>query len=181
MPKDFKPTQQDLMNAVKRGVEDSLDYNLDIVFCGINPGLYSGATGWPYARPGNRFWKALYLSGLTNRLYHPSEYKDLKKLGIGMTNVVARTSRAEADLKKEEKVDGVEILKQKIVKYKPKKLVILGIGTYKDGFGKKSVSIGLQDEKIGDTQIYVLPNPSGLNANHSVEQIAEMMKSLKKY
>lgn len=176
-PKNFKPTKDDLANAVHKGVDDSLDYGLEMIICGINPGLYSGATGWPYARPGNRFWKALYLGGITDRIYHPSEYKDLKKFGIGFTNIVARTTNAAAELSKEEIIEGSEIVKKKVEKFKPEKLVILGLGAYKIAFNKKAV-MGLQKEKIGDTEVYVLPNPSGLNASYTAERIGEMFREL---
>lgn len=176
-PNYFKPTKKDLENAFDKKVEDSLDYGLRIVICGINPGLYSGATGWPYAYPGNRLWKALFIGGVTERIYHPSEYKDLKKYGIGFTNIVERTTKAAADLSKKEIIEGGKILLEKIEKYKPGKLVILGIGTYQIAFGKKSL-LGLQKEKIGNTEVYVFPNPSGLNASYSAEKIGKMFKEL---
>jgi double-stranded uracil-DNA glycosylase len=174
-----KPTKEDLENAKQKLVPDLIDYNLKILFCGINPGLYTAATGFHYARPGNRFWPALYKSGLTKELLIPSQQKKLLEYGYGMTNFVARPSNTATELSKEEFVEGAKILEKKVLKYKPQWLAVVGIGAYKIGFNRKLVKVGEQEERIGNTKIWVLPNPSGLNANYTPDQLAILFEELK--
>ena len=174
-----KPTSDDLRNAKDRTVPDLIAPNLKILFCGINPGLYSGATRLHFARPGNRFWPALHAAGFTERLLHPSERDALLRSGYGITAIVRRATATAAELRDEEYVAGRRALERKIRKFKPRWLAVLGVGAYRVGFGRPDAKIGRQQEKIGDTGIWVLPNPSGLNANHQLPQLAEMFRELK--
>jgi TDG/mug DNA glycosylase family protein len=174
-----KPTSDDLRNAKDRTVPDLIAPDLKVLFCGINPGLYSGATGLHFARPGNRFWPALFKSGFTTRLLHPSEREELLLSGYGITAIVRRTTATAAELRDEEYVAGRRSLERKVKKYKPRWLALLGVGAYRAGFGRPRAQIGRQDECIGETGIWVLPNPSGLNANHQLPQLTEMFRELR--
>ncbi len=172
--KPFKPTSAQLLAAENQTIPDLISKDLRVLFCGINPGLYSGATGHHFARPGNRFWPALFAGGFTKRLLTPWEKDELLKGGIGITNVVARTTTAAAELSDDELRAGVVILRKKILRYKPRVLAILGIGAYRTGFGIKSATLGLQNETIGSTQIWILPNPSGLNAHFAPKTLGAL-------
>lgn len=153
---------------------------LDVLFCGINPGLYSGATGNHFARPGNRFWPALHLSGFTPRQLHPSEKKELLALGLGITNVVARTTARADELTDEEMVAGGRRLRRKVRRYAPRYLAVLGLGAYRVAFGAKTATVGPQEETIGETKLWLLPNPSGLNAHYQLPALAEEFARLRR-
>jgi len=174
-----KPTKADLEAAREKLLRDVIDYGLEVLFCGINPGLYTTAIGHHFGRPGNRFWPALHQGGFTPRLYSPYEDMDLLKLGYGITNIAPRTTARADELKPEEMEAGAQALERKVLEFKPRYLAILGIGAYKTGFNRKNVSYGLQPERIGDTNIWVLPNPSGLNANFQMPELAKMFADLK--
>lgn len=133
-----------------------------------------------FGRPGNRFWPTLHRAGLTPRLFAPSEQRELLTLGIGITNVVARATAAADELTREELIEGGKILTRKVKRYAPRFLAIVGIGAYRTAFDRPKAKMGLQDETIGETQIWVLPNPSGLNANYQPAQLAELFAELKR-
>lgn len=175
-----KPSKEDLQDAIHKTINDVIKPDLKILFCGINPGLYTAATGFHFARPGNRFWKALYLAKITNRLLDPSEQEELLDVGCGITNFVSRTTNAASELTLKEYQEGAKNLEIKILEYKPKILAILGIEAYRKGFQRPKAKIGLQKERIGDTKIFVLPNPSGLNAHFTAETIADLLKEVLK-
>ena len=175
----FKPTKEDLRDAVNRTVEDLIAYNLKVLFCGINPGLWSGATGFHFAKPGNRFWKTLYLAGFSNRLLHPSEEQELLENGYGITCFCKRTTATAAELTNEEIIAGGKALVQKIKKFKPQFLAVLGIGAYRTAFNQPKARLGLQNETIGETRIWLLPNPSGLNAHYQLGDLAKLFGELK--
>ncbi|MEP6947460.1 MAG: G/U mismatch-specific DNA glycosylase [Acidobacteriota bacterium] len=174
-----KPTKQELASAITETIDDLIDHDLRILFCGINPGLYSGATGLHFARPGNRFWKGLHLSGITARLLDPSEGNELLEGGVGITCFVSRTTARADELSKEEFVIGGNILRAKLEKYRPRMLAVLGIGAYRMAFDRPKATVGQQDEKIGDTRVWLLPNPSGLNANYQLADIARLFAELR--
>jgi TDG/mug DNA glycosylase family protein len=153
---------------------------LDVLFCGINPGLYTAAVQQHFGRPGNRFWPTLHRAGFTPRLFSPAEQRELLNLGIGITNVVARATAAADELTREELIEGGKILTRTVKRYTPKFLAIVGIGAYRTAFDRPKAKLGLQDETIGATQIWVLPNPSGLNANYQAAQLAELFGELKR-
>ena len=153
-------------------IRDVIADGLDVLFCGINPGLYSGATGNHFARPGNRFWPALHRSGFTPRQLHPSEKDELLELGLGVTNVVARTTARADELSAEELKAGAAALRRKVLRRKPLWLVPLGLGAYRIGFGDAKATVGPQDVTIGDTRVWLLPNPSGLNAHYQLDDLA---------
>lgn len=179
MPVFQKPTQEELRNAYGRSIPDLIQPNLKILFCGINPGLYSGATRLHFARPGNRFWPALHAAGFTERLLAPWENYELLGAGYGITNLVRRTTPTAAELSDEEFRAGRRALARKTRKFSPKWVALLGLGAYRTGFGKPLAMIGPQAERIGTAGLWVLPNPSGLNANHQLPQLTEMFKELR--
>ena len=152
---------------------------LDVLFCGINPGLYSGATGNHFARPGNRFWPALHLGGFTPRLLHPSEKQELLGLGLGITNVVRRTTARADELTDEEIVAGGRALRRKVLRYSPRYLAVLGLGPYRIAFGASKATVGPQPETIGEAKVWLLPNPSGLNAHYQLPDLAREFSRLR--
>lgn len=177
--KHFKPTKEDLRDATNRTTEDLIDYNLKILFCGINPGIWSGATGFHFAKPGNRFWKALHFGGFTDRVLHPSEEHELLENGYGITSFCKRTTARADELTIEEYVEGGKVLTKKIRKFKPQMLAVLGIGAYRTAFQNPKAKLGLQSESIGTTKVWLLPNPSGLNAHYQLKDLAKLFSELK--
>lgn len=178
MDTNYRPSPQEIAAAAGRTVPDIIAPGLEVLFCGINPGLYSGATGHHFARPGNRFWPALYASGFTREQLHPSQERLLLEEGVGITNFVGRASRTAAELTAEELREGAEKLEEKILHYKPAVLAVVGITAYRTAFHKPRAAFGLQAEKIGQTSIWVLPNPSGLNAHYTPARLAEEFRKL---
>lgn len=178
--KNFKPTKEELREAVNRTTEDLIDYDLKVLFCGINPGLYSTATGYHFARPGNRFWKVLHLAGFSERLLHPSEEHELLESGYGITSLCKRTTARADELTQEEFIEGGKLLVKKLEKYKPKTLAVLGIGAFRTAFQKPQAKLGLQKEKIAGIDVWLLPNPSGLNAHYQLNDLAELFKQIPK-
>jgi len=174
-----KPTQDELKKAFGRSIPDLIRTDLKILFCGINPGLYSGATGLHFARPGNRFWPALHAASFTKRLLAPWENEELLEAGYGVTNLVMRTTATAAELDDEEYRAGRRALARKIRRYSPRWVAVLGLGAYRTGFGKPDATIGRQTEKIGSAGLWVLPNPSGLNANYQLPQLIRMFNELR--
>ena len=174
-----KPTKQDLADAVSRTVEDLIGHDLKILFCGINPGLYSGATGLHFARPGNRFWKVLHGAGFTKRLLDPSEESELLKDGYGITCFVSRTTARANELSKEEFIEGGEMLRQKLDIFRPQMLAVLGLGAYRMAFDLPKAQVGPQVEMLGDTRVWLLPNPSGLNANYQIDDLVKLFSELR--
>jgi TDG/mug DNA glycosylase family protein len=179
MIKNFKPSKEDLRDAVNRTTEDLIDYNLKILFCGINPGLWSGATGFHFARPGNRFWKVLHLAGFTDRILHPSEEHELLERGCGITSFCKRTTARADELRTEEFIEGGKLLIKKLEKYKPRNLAVLGITAFRAAFRQPKAKLGLQEEKIVGIPVWVLPNPSGLNAHYQANDLAALFREVR--
>ena len=176
-----KPTPELLREATGQTMPDILAPNLRVAFCGINPSVYSVVVGHHFARPGNRFWPALYASGFTPRLFAPSEDQELLKLGLGITNVAEPSSVAAADLSNDQIKEGGKILRAKIERFQPSVLAVLGIGAYRLAFEQPKAKLGLQETQIGDTRIWVLPNPSGLNAHYHPPQLAVLFRELREW
>jgi TDG/mug DNA glycosylase family protein len=174
------PTRAELLAATHKTVNDVIAPNLTILFCGINPGLYTAYTGHHFARPGNRFWPALHLGGFTPRLFKPAEERELLPLGYGITNLVQRASATADELTKEEYVAGGERLAAKVEQYTPAVLAVLGVGAYRAAFNRPRAAVGRQPETIGDTILWVLPNPSGLNAHYTLEGLAAVFADLRR-
>ncbi|MEU5862525.1 G/U mismatch-specific DNA glycosylase [Nonomuraea sp. NPDC047529] len=158
---------------------DVLGPRLNVLFCGINPGLMSEATGHHFARLGNRFWPALHLSGFTPRLLAPAEQHLLPSYGLGITNIVPRASAKASELSRDELVEGGRALAEKVAESGPRVLAVLGISAYRTAFERRKAVIGPQPEQVGEARVWVLPNPSGLNAHWTVTTIAEEMARLR--
>ncbi|MFF5565219.1 G/U mismatch-specific DNA glycosylase [Streptomyces sp. NPDC012623] len=166
-------TPEELEAARDRVLSDVVAGGLRVLFCGINPGLMSAATGHHFARPGNRFWPVLHLSGFTPRLLRPSEQEELLTYGLGITNVVARASARADELSAEEFRAGGRILAAKVERLRPAWLAVVGITAYRTAFDEKRAVVGPQERTIGGTRIWALPNPSGLNAHWTAATMAE--------
>lgn len=179
MPTPWKPTKEQLLAARDKTVPDIIAPGLRVLFCGINPGLYTAAVGHHFARPGNRFWPALFASGFSERLLSPFDERELLKDGYGITNLVMRTTATADELSAEEMRQGGKKLIAKVRRHKPKFLAVLGLGAYRAGFGQSKATVGRQNERIGDTSIWVLPNPSGLNAHYQAKELASLFAELK--
>jgi TDG/mug DNA glycosylase family protein len=179
LPKPWKPTKEQLLAAKDKTVRDVIAQRLRVLFCGINPGLYTAAVGHHFARPGNRFWPALHAAGFTDHLVSPFDERELLKHGYGITNVVMRTTATADGLSREELREGGQQLEAKVRKYRPRVLAILGLGAYRTAFEKPKAVIGRQEETIGETLIWVLPNPSGLNAHYQANQLASLFSELR--
>ena len=175
----FRPTGADLEAARGRTIPDVVAPGLRVLFCGINPGLWSGATGSHFARPGNRFWKVLHLSGFTDRVLAPWEGRDLLRIGLGITNLVARTTAAEAELAPAEFRDGVERVHALVTEVRPAWLAVVGIGAFRTAFGAPKAGVGRQPIRLGQTGIWLLPNPSGLNAGYQVPALVAAFAELR--
>ena len=174
-----RPTKADLKAAKNRTVPDVIAPGLKVLFCGINPGLYTAAIGHHFGRPGNRFWPTLHAAGFTPRLFDPSEELALLPLGYGITNVVARATAAADELSEREFGAGGRLLEAKVREFAPQYLAVLGVGAYRTAFAKPKAAIGLQPETIGDTRVWVLPNPSGLNAHYQGKDLVKVFRALR--
>ena len=177
--KPWKPTKEQLLAAAGKTVRDVIAPDLRVLFCGINPGLYTAAVGHHFARPGNRFWPALYAAGFTERVLSPFEELELLKLGYGITNVVPRTTATADLLTKEEIIQGGKRLAAKVKRYRPAVVAILGLGAYRTAFNQPKATVGRQQEMVGDALLWVLPNPSGLNANYQPQDLARLFRELR--
>jgi double-stranded uracil-DNA glycosylase len=173
-----RPTAADLAAARDRTIPDIIAPGLRVLFAGINPGLYSAATGYHFARPGNRFWPALHASGFTPRQLQPSEQDQLLSLGLGITNVAPRATARAAELSPAELRAGAQVLTAKAIEFAPRWLAVVGVTAYRTAFGRLDAVVGPQLDRIGPTQVWVLPNPSGLNAHWSSAQLAEAFAQL---
>ncbi|WP_438865813.1 G/U mismatch-specific DNA glycosylase [Paractinoplanes atraurantiacus] len=174
----MKPTPAEIAAAADRTIPDVAGPNLRVLFSGINPSLYSAATGHHFARPGNRFWPALHRSGFTPRLLHPSEQFELPAMGLGITNVVARATARADELSPDELIKGGAALDNNVRKIRPTYLAVLGVTAYRTAFAKPKATMGPQDDTVGERPVWVLPNPSGLNAHYTVDTLAGAFREL---
>ena len=177
--KPFRPSKQQLIDAAGKTLPDVMAANLRVLFCGINPGLYTAAVGHHFARPGNRFWPALHKSGFTDRLLSPFEERELLESGIGISNVVPHATTSAAELTKEDFIAGGRALAAKVKRYHPQVVAILGVGAYRHAFAKPKAQIGEQAERIHGARVWVLPNPSGLNANYQLPDLVRLFTNLR--
>lgn len=176
-----KPTKAELAAAVELIVPDLVAPGLRVLFCGINPGLYTAAIGHHFGRPGNRFWPALHGAGMTPRLFAPWEEQALLPLGIGITNMVERTTATAAELRPEEYVAGGHRLRRLVEAQRPRVVAFLGIGAYRTAFGQPKATLGLQSERLADSALWLLPSPSGLNANHQLADLVLLLRDLREW
>jgi double-stranded uracil-DNA glycosylase len=174
----LKPTRAQLLAAAGKKVPDVIAPHLRVLFCGINPGLYSGATGHHFARPGNRFWRTLHGAGFTGRLLSPWEEQELLKHRCGVTNLVARATASADELGSAELVAGRRRLLSKVKRYAPTCVAVLGVGAYRTAFAQPTASLGRQPGTLGDAVLWVLPNPSGLNAHYQLAELVGLFREL---
>jgi double-stranded uracil-DNA glycosylase len=177
-----RPTSLDLEAARDRTLPDVLPEPgapFRVLFCGINPGLYSAATGWHFARPGNRFWPAMQLSGFTPRRLAAHEQDLLPGLGLGITNLVARPTAQAAELSSAELRAGREHLAALVDLRRPRFVAIAGVTAYRTAFGRPHAATGPQPDSLGPARLWVVPNPSGLNAHFSLEALAAAFAALR--
>ncbi len=161
-------------------IPDVIGPDLRVLFSGINPGLWSAATGYHFARPGNRFWPALHASGFTPRLFRPDEQEELLTFGLGVTNVAARATARADELTRPELVDGGRLLAEKVNRLRPAWLAVVGVTAYRAAFGRPRAAVGPQEERVGGRPVWVLPNPSGLNAHYPAAALAEEFARLRR-
>jgi TDG/mug DNA glycosylase family protein len=174
-----KVSKAALEAARRRTLHDVIAPGLGVLFCGINPGLYSAATGHHFARPGNRFWPALHAAGFTDRRLHPSEDARLVDYGCGVTNLVARTTAAAAELSAGELRAGRRALARKVARFGPRIVALVGIGAYRVAFERPRAVAGPQPNTLAGARLWVLPNTSGLNANHQAADFARAFRALR--
>jgi TDG/mug DNA glycosylase family protein len=168
-----------LQAAAGRSIPDLIAANLDVLFCGINPGLYSAATGHHFARPGNRFWPALHAAGFTPRRLQPWEERELLDYGCGITNLVARGTASAAELHPEEFRAGRARLERLVRRYRPRIVAIVGVGAYRIAFGRPKATLGRQPEALNGADVWVLPSTSGLNANHRPDDFTRAFRAVR--
>ncbi len=166
--------------AKRGGIPDVIAPDLSILYCGINPGLYSAAVGHHFARPGNRFWKTLHIAKLTPRLLSPFEDRQLLEYGQGITNLVARSSAEAAELSDDELKAGLRRLETKVRRFRPRFVAFLGVGAYRTATGKKKAAIGPQEELLASAQVWLLANPSGRAAAYQLPDLVAQLCALQK-
>ena len=176
-----RPAKEELQAAGAAGtaIPDTVRPGLHLLFVGINPGLYSGATGHHFARPGNRFWPALHQAGFTPRLLAPDEPEALLELGIGITNIVNRTTATAAELGPDELRAGAERLRTTVRRYRPGTVAVLGVTAYRAAFGRPRATLGRQPDLLEGVPVWVLPNPSGLNAHFQLPALVALFRELR--
>lgn len=174
----WKPTRAELEAARSKTVRDVIAPGLDILFVGINPGLYTAAIGRHFGRPGNRFWPSLCRAGLVPPGTDAWQSSRLPEFGLGITNVVDRATATADELEPGELRAGARRLERKIRRYRPRTAAFLGLGLYRVAFERPKAALGPQAERIGETTLWVLPNPSGLNAHFQVPDYARLFRRL---
>ena len=175
-PRPRRPTREELEAARDLTVPDVVADDLRLLIAGINPGLWTAWSGHHFARPGNRFWAALHAAGLTDRVLDPSEERLLLERGIGITNMVPRTTAAAAELTQAEIRAGGARLAAMVARHRIRTVAILGMGAYRTAFGRPRAGMGLQPEPLAGAAVWVVPNPSGLQARYGVEEIGALLR-----
>jgi double-stranded uracil-DNA glycosylase len=168
--KRFSPAELEAARRVR--LADVIADDLVVLFCGANPGLSSAAARAPFATPSDRWWPALYESGFTPRRLAPREARELLALGLGLTSIVRRPTVGVAELGQAEFVEGGRLLRRRVLARRPRWLAVLGVTAYRAAFGRPDAVVGLQQDTIGSTRLWILPNPSGLNAHYPPRALA---------
>jgi double-stranded uracil-DNA glycosylase len=179
MPEPWRPTKEQIRAAVGAHVPDVIAPELDVLFCGINPGTYSGAVRHHFARPGNRFWRTLHNSGFTDRVLSSFEEDELLRFGLGITNLVERATATADALTDDELKDGARRLGVKLTRFRPRWVAFLGLTSYRTAFADRNATIGPQERTFGATRVWLLPNPSGLNAHWQLPDLARVFGELR--
>lgn len=178
-PRSFRPTRAQLQAAYGNAIADTIGPGLTVLFVGINPSLWSGATGWHFGRPGNRFWPALHRSGFTPQLLHPADGEQLLSHGLGITNLVAGATARADELSDDQLVTGAVRMNHLVDRHNPRWVAVVGITAYRTAFDRPHATIGRQDETVAGARLWVLPNPSGLNAHYTVDTLADEFAQLR--
>jgi TDG/mug DNA glycosylase family protein len=178
-PPARRPSRDELRAAAGRTLPDLIGPDLRLLFCGINPGLYSAFTGHHFARPGNRFWPALHAAGLTPRRLQPWERHELLAMGYGLTNLVARATASADELAPDELIAGAAGLAEKVAAFRPRTVALLGVSAYRTAFRRPRATIGRQPEQLHGAALWVLPSPSGLNAHYTPAALARSFAELR--
>jgi double-stranded uracil-DNA glycosylase len=173
-----RPSRAELDAAQGRRVPDLIAPDLRVLFCGINPSLYSAVVGHHFARPGNRFWPTLHRAGFTDRVLHPSEERELLARGVGITNVFSRATATAASLSPEDYRQGSKSLRRKLQRYRPRIIAFLGLGAYRIAAGDPGALVGPQPVAFAGVTTWALPNPSGLNAHYQLAELADCYRAL---
>lgn len=174
-----KPSKAEIQAAINKTVPDIIAADLQVLFCGINPSLYSAVVGHHFARPGNRFWKTLHAAGFTDRVFDPSDDRALLRLGYGITNLVDRATARADELAPDEFVIGYQSLAAKVQRYRPRVLAVLGISAYRLAFQCPKATLGQQEAIFQGATLWVLPNPSGLNAHYQLADLGRVYRELR--
>jgi TDG/mug DNA glycosylase family protein len=176
-----RPTPSELAGAAEGGatVPDVIGSGLRVLFCGINPGLWSGAVGHHFAHPGNRFWKALAAAGFTEGVLSPDDERRLLDAGVGITNIVTRTTRSAAELGRDELREGMRRLEAKVGKWGPASVAVLGLSAFRTGFERPRATIGRQPELLAGASLWVVPNPSGLQAHYPFSRLVSELVAVR--
>ena len=175
----MRPTREQLRAAYGKTIRDLITRDLRVLFIGINPSLYSAAIGHHFGRPGNRFWPALYGAGFTERLLAPAEERLLLDRGYGITNLVDGATAQAAELTQEDLSKGVRLLEKKVARFRPRWVAFLGISTYQAAWDSTATSVGPQKVRFGGSRVWLLPNPSGLNAHYQLPALVELFRELR--
>jgi double-stranded uracil-DNA glycosylase len=174
-----RPTPAQVAAAYGHSIPDLVAPGLRVLFAGINPSLYSAAVGYHFARPGNRFWPAMHHSGFTSRQLAPPEQHLLLRLGLGITNVVARATARADELDAGEQRAGWAQLAGLTARIGPMWLAVLGVTVYRAASGQAAAAVGPQPDRVGEANVWVLPNPSGLNAWYQMDRLAQEFARLR--
>jgi double-stranded uracil-DNA glycosylase len=175
-----RPTPAQLRAARGKSIPDLIAPRLDVLFVGINPSLWSGAVGLHFARPGNRFWRALHGAGFTERLLSPYEGRELLRRRIGVTNLVNRATASADELDPDDYQRGARLIEAKLRRYRPKVVAFVGMGAYRVAFGRPRAGRGRQEEKLAGAEVWVLPNPSGRTAGYQMPALARAFRELRR-
>jgi double-stranded uracil-DNA glycosylase len=175
-----RPTRAELEAARGKSIPDVIAPRLDVLFVGINPSLWSGAVGLHFARPGNRFWRALHDAGFTDRLLSPHEGRELLKGRIGVTNLVNSATASADELALADFARGARRIAAKVRRYRPKVVAFVGMGAYRVAFGRPRARGGRQEERLAGADIWVLPNPSGRTAGYQMPALARAFRALRR-
>ena len=176
----WKPTKAQLAAAAGTTLPDLVAPGLRVLFCGINPGLYTAAIGHHFGRPGNRFWKVIHLAGFTERQLSPFEERRLLDVAIGVTNLVPRATAAASELTLEEVRNGIARVEELASEYRPGYVAFLGMQAYRSAMRQPRAAMGLQPQtRLGSAQVWLLPNPSGLQAHYQLADMVELFGELR--
>ncbi len=171
---------EELATAEGRTIPDVIGPGLRVLFCGINPGLWSAAVGQHFAHPSNRFWRVLHRAGFTDRVLAPAEQGELPGLGLGITNLVNRATRTATELSTDELRAGAPALEDKVRRYRPRVVAVVGLQAYRAGFGRRRAVIGFQSESRAGSRLWVVANPSGAQAFYPLPALVEAFAELQR-